>query len=72
MCLAVPAKIMTLEGNHALVELNGVQQQANVALIPDPAPGDYVLLHAGFAIQKWNQDEVNEWRAMIQGTTADE
>ncbi|MCI5225043.1 MAG: HypC/HybG/HupF family hydrogenase formation chaperone [Candidatus Electrothrix sp. AR4] len=66
MCLAVPAKILSLEGERAVVELNGVQQQANVALIADPAPGDYVLLHAGFAIQKWEQEDVAEWRNMMK------
>jgi hydrogenase expression/formation protein HypC len=66
MCLAVPAKIIALEGESAVVELNGVQQQANVALIPDPSPGDYVLLHAGFAIQKWADKDVAEWRNVIK------
>jgi len=66
MCLAVPAKIITLEGESAVVELNGVQQQANVALITNPLPGDYVLLHAGFAIQKWAEKDVAEWRNVIK------
>jgi hydrogenase expression/formation protein HypC len=66
MCLAVPAKIIALEGESAVVELNGVQQQANVALITDPSPGDYVLLHAGFAIQKWTDKDVAEWRGMMR------
>jgi hydrogenase expression/formation protein HypC len=66
MCLAVPAKIIALEGESAVVELNGVQQQANVALIIDPSPGDYVLLHAGFAIQKWTDKDVAEWRGMMR------
>ncbi|CAK8721542.1 MAG: HypC/HybG/HupF family hydrogenase formation chaperone [Candidatus Electrothrix sp. AX5] len=66
MCLAVPAKIIALEGESAVVELNGVQQQANVALITDPSLGDYVLLHAGFAIQKWADKDVAEWRNVIK------
>ena len=65
MCLAVPAQIVALEGSSATVDINGVQQQANVALITDPMPGDYVLLHAGFAIQKWDKQAVAEWRSMM-------
>jgi hydrogenase expression/formation protein HypC len=72
MCLAVPAKIITLEGERAVVEHNGVQQQANVALIADPAPGDYVLLHAGFALQKWEPEDMAEWRAMMNRRIVDE
>jgi hydrogenase expression/formation protein HypC len=44
LCLAVPAKI--IQDSLATVELNGVRQQANVALIDAPALGDYVLVHA--------------------------
>jgi hydrogenase expression/formation protein HypC len=46
MCLAVPAQIIALQDSLATVELNGVRQQANVALIDAPALGDYVLVHA--------------------------
>ncbi len=66
MCLAVPAKITALHGSSATVELNGVRQQANVALIDVPALGDYVLVHAGFAIQKWAADEAAAWFSMMR------
>lgn len=65
MCLAVPAKIVELNGDDAVVEIEGVRRAANVALIEDPRPGDYVLLHAGFAIEKWSEEDVREYREII-------
>ena len=65
MCLAIPAKIVELDGVNAVVEIEGVRRQANVALIRDSRIGDYVLLHAGFAIQKWTEADVAEHRQIM-------
>lgn len=65
MCLAVPAKIVELDGQNAVVELAGVRRSANVAFIEAPALGDYVLLHAGFAIQKWTAEDVREYEEIL-------
>jgi len=65
MCLAVPAKIVELDGERAVVEIGGVRREANVAFIADAAIGDYVLLHAGFAIQKWTEDDVREYAEIM-------
>ena len=67
MCLAVPAEVISLDGNNAIVELNAVRKEANVAFIDGLEVGDYVLVHAGFAIQKWSQEDVDEYRAIIEG-----
>lgn len=67
MCLAVPAKIVELNGVQAVVDLNGVRREANVAFIEEPEVGDYVLLHAGFAIRKWTEEGVQEYNAIIEG-----
>lgn len=69
MCLAVPAKIVELNGVFAVVEILGVRRSANVAFIENPQVGDYVLLHAGFAIQKWTEQDVREyeqWAGRLQ------
>ena len=66
MCLAVPAKIVELDEEMAVVEINGVRRKSNVAFISDARVGDYVLLHAGFAIQKWSEDDVREYNEIIQ------
>ena len=60
MCLAVPAKVISITGSNAMVELGGLTRQANVMLVPDLRVGDYVLLHAGFAIQSLNEAEAQE------------
>ena len=65
MCLAVPAKIVELNGNQAIVDLGGVRREANVAFIDSPAIGDHVLLHAGFAIRKWDEEGVREYNAIM-------
>ena len=51
MCLAVPAKIVDIQDQLASVEVNGVRRAASLMLLPEAAVGDYVLVHAGFAMQ---------------------
>lgn len=65
MCLAIPAQIVQLDGANAVVEIDGVRRAANVAFIENPAIGDYVLLHAGFAIRKWSAEDVREFNAIM-------
>lgn len=53
MCVAVPSKIIALDGQMATIDVQGAQRQVSLMLLPEPASlGDYVLVHAGFAIQK--------------------
>lgn len=52
MCLAVPAKVMQIEGAYAQVDMMGVQSKVYISLIKDAAVGQYVLVHAGCAIEK--------------------
>lgn len=63
MCLAIPAKIVEIgppETGEAVVEIAGIRRQASLALVPEAAIGDYVLLHAGYAIATVNQEEAQE------------
>jgi hydrogenase expression/formation protein HypC len=60
MCLAVPVKVLRIDGLRALVELGGLARQVSIMLVPDTRVGDYVLLHAGFAIQKLDEREAEE------------
>jgi hydrogenase expression/formation protein HypC len=64
MCLAVPAKIVELNGTAAIISVDGVQRKVDVSLIEEPRLGDFVLVHAGFAIHKWEKSEVEEWEAI--------
>jgi hydrogenase expression/formation protein HypC len=50
MCLAIPMKIIAIDGDTAITEVDGVKRQARMDLLPEAAVGDYVLVHAGLAI----------------------
>ncbi len=67
MCLAIPAKIVEMSGENAVVDVQGVSRTAIVSLIQNPQIGDYVLLHAGFAIRKWSEEDVREFNEITQG-----
>ncbi|HMK92868.1 MAG TPA: HypC/HybG/HupF family hydrogenase formation chaperone [Thermoleophilia bacterium] len=50
MCLAVPMRITAIDGPAAVIEAEGLVQQTSLMLVPDARVGDFVLVHAGFAI----------------------
>jgi hydrogenase expression/formation protein HypC len=60
MCLAIPGKIVIINDNIAQVDVAGIVKEASLQLVPDAKIGDYVLLHAGFAIQMLDEDEALE------------
>jgi hydrogenase expression/formation protein HypC len=60
MCLAIPAKVITINGASALVSIEDVEYQASILMLEDVHPGDYVMLHAGFAIAKVDPAEAAE------------
>ncbi len=60
MCLAVPGKIKEIKNQKAMVDFGGTQREVSVTLVPDAKEGDYVLVHAGFAIEILNQQEAKQ------------
>jgi hydrogenase expression/formation protein HypC len=61
MCLAIPGKIIKkFDDNTAEIEIGGIVKNANLDLIPQVVVGDYVLLHAGFAIEVIDQEKALE------------
>ena len=66
MCLAVPLKILSVDGRQAVGEAGGLTQRLRVDFIPDIRPGDYVMVHAGFAIEKLTEQQAMENLACIQ------
>ncbi len=70
MCVAVPAKILSIQDSQARVELGGVERSASLQLTPEAKPGDYVLIHAGFAIQVLNEQEAQETLDLFQELAA--
>jgi hydrogenase expression/formation protein HypC len=68
MCLSIPAKIETIEGDMAICSVGGATYEASIQML-DPnelAPGDYVLLHTGFAIQKISKEEAEASLALFE------
>ncbi len=59
MCLAIPAKILKINKNIAETESLGVVKEIDVTLVPDAKIGDYVIVHAGFAIQIIDKKEAS-------------
>jgi hydrogenase expression/formation protein HypC len=71
MCLAIPARVIQInEQSLGLVELGGVVREASFMLLPDVQMGDYVLLHAGYALQKVDEAEAEETLRLL-GELAD-
>ncbi len=66
MCLAIPARIeeLTTPGN-AIVNLGGVRKEISLALVDDAQPGDYVIVHVGYALQKLDQEEAERTLALF-------
>jgi hydrogenase expression/formation protein HypC len=68
MCLAVPAQIVELSGTTATISVDGALREVDVSLVEEPRLGDHVLVHAGFAIHKWDKSEVEELAAIRANT----
>ena len=66
MCLAVPALIKSIDGDESEVELGGVSRRASLMLTPEAKVGDYVLLHAGYAINVVDQSEAEETLGILR------
>ncbi len=65
MCLAIPGKIKKLKGELATVDFDGLQKEINVSLV-DAKNGDWVVVHAGFAIQKLEEKEAEEIKVLFK------
>jgi len=66
MCLAIPSKVVTLKDQMATVDVAGIRREVSLLLLPEEAVvGDYVLVHAGFAIQKVDPEAAEEALKLI-------
>ncbi len=66
MCLAVPGKVVSLKETSAIVDFGNVKREVSVNLVPGIQVNDYVLVHAGFAIEILNQREALETLKLFQ------
>ena len=60
MCLAIPLKLIEINGNDAVGEAMGMRRKVRVDLIAEPKIGDYVMVHAGFAIERLAEEQALE------------
>ena len=66
MCLAVPMKLIKVNGDTGVVELGGSEIEVNLQLLEDVKVDDYIIVHAGFAIQKLDQEDAEETLAILR------
>lgn len=68
MCLGIPGRIIKIEKEHrAQVDFGGVQRAVQLDLLPQAKAGDYVIVHAGFAIQKLSSREAEQTLTELSG-----
>ena len=66
MCLSLPARVIAIEGTMAEVSVGGAVFMAGLQMVDDVRVGDYVLLHAGFAIEKLKEEDARETLRLLQ------
>ena len=67
MCLGIPAQVVEATGpGLAKVEVSGVRREISTALVPEAAPGDWVLVHVGFALHTIDEDEAARTLALLE------
>lgn len=72
MCLAIPGKILSINeaSKSALVDFDGIKQNVIIALILNPEVGNYVIVHAGYAIEQMNEEEamvaIEQWKELAE------
>jgi len=70
MCLAIPSKIVKLENNIATIDVDGVRRTASMLLLEDAQVGDWVIVHAGFAIQQLDEEGALETIRLLKETVS--
>jgi hydrogenase expression/formation protein HypC len=70
MCLAIPSRIIRIENQVATIDVDGVQRNASLLLLDGAQVGDYVIVHAGFAIHKIDETEAMESLKLLKEALA--
>ncbi len=66
MCLAVPLKLVEIKNEIGTIESGGIRRKVNLSLVEYPKPGDFVIVHTGFAISIMDQEEAEKTLAIIR------
>lgn len=72
MCLAVPMKLIERKEYAGIAEISGVRKEVRLDLLPEARVGDYVIVHAGFAIQLLDEEEAKETLALFREFLSEE
>ena len=70
MCLAIPSQIVAIENDMATIDVDGVRRETSLLLLEDPRIGDWVIVHAGFAIHKIDEQVAQESLKILKETAA--
>ncbi len=70
MCLAIPSKITKIDNQMAVIDVDGVQRKASLLLLEDAQVGDFVIVHAGFAISKIDEASALETLTLLKEAAA--
>ncbi|MBN1102196.1 MAG: HypC/HybG/HupF family hydrogenase formation chaperone [Deltaproteobacteria bacterium] len=70
MCLAIPSKIVDIKDGLATIDVEGVRRSASLLLLEDPKVGDYVIVHAGFALHKIDEADAMETLKILREALA--
>ncbi len=65
MCLALPMRVLSIDGDTATIAAEGLEQRASLALVPDARVGDWVLVHAGYALNVLAEQEARETLSLL-------
>jgi hydrogenase expression/formation protein HypC len=60
MCLGVPMQVKSIDGEMAVCEIDGVRREASLMMVDGVSVGDFVIIHAGFAIEKLDEEDARE------------
>jgi hydrogenase expression/formation protein HypC len=66
MCLAIPGLVITIEGEFAVVDIQGNRIRAQASLVADLRVGEYVLVHAGFILNRIDPEEARETLRLVE------
>lgn len=69
MCLAIPLKIVEINGNEAMAEIEGVRRKIRTDFVKNLNVGDYVIVHAGFALERLDEQQAKENMELIREVT---
>lgn len=73
MCVGVPMQVISIDGDNIVAETDGVRRQASLMILGDEVEvGDFLIIHAGFAISKLDQEEARETIRMMKEVFSEE